>query len=119
MSDYHVMHGKDDGNWYQMVCHIPVPNENNAVGFNLRTALTQFLGTLEETSIVPFIDPAEVVQLQNGELFELPVEFATNPNESVADARAKMDVKFTQLSITVVNRIRERLKYWGYNRDVP
>jgi len=117
MANYHILNGRPDGNQYRVVFHLPVPDTTNNVGVNYRTALTQWLG--ETTSQVPFIQSAEQVQLDNGELYEHSWDYDTHDGVSLSEKQAELDAKFTALSTVVVNQLQVRLGYWGYNRDVP
>lgn len=116
MSNYHILDGGTDGNRYRVVFHIPIPSETNDVAVNLRTALTQFLTTT--VSQVPHVTGAEQTQLDAGELYEHTWAYATHPGLTLAQKRDELDAKFTTFSTSVLDLIRARLKYWGYNRDV-
>lgn len=121
MSNYHVLAGGDDGNSYTIAMHIPVSSVNNQAGVNYRTAAIQyltFLGVMP-TSKVPFIDPAEQTQLNNGELVEFILSFPTFPGQTLLQKRAAIDTLFTATSTKVQAEWQKKLEFWGLNRDVP
>lgn len=118
MSDYHILNGLPDGNQYQIVFHLPVPDTTNDVGVNYRVALIQYLGG-DQPSQVPFITSGEQTQLDAGELYEHSWEYHTNPSENLIAKRDYLDGRFTAFSSSVVTQLQTRLGYWGYNRDVP
>ena len=118
MSDYHILTVSGDGNQFSVVAHFPVPNANNDVGVNYRTALIQSLGG-SQPSAVPFIDPTEQTQLDAGELYEHSATFHTWPGESLLDKRDRLDALYTQKLAEVQQRLAYQLSYWGYSRDVP
>lgn len=117
MSNYHITTGLDDGNSFTVVFHIPVPGENNAAGINLRAAISTEQGTV--TSQVKNLDAGEQTQLNDGEIFEYVEVFHTNPGETLAQKRNKIDTRYSNLIAPVQNRLRERFAYWGFSRNVP
>jgi len=119
MADYHILAGDRYGNQYTVAYHIPVPNVNNEVGVNYRTALVEWLGGASViASAVPFIDSAELTQLQAGELFEVSEAFYSNPSETLIQRRDRLDVRYSQLVTTTQTVLQRMLGYWGYSRDV-
>ena len=118
MSDYHILTTSGDGNTMQVVAHFPVPDTNNDVGINYRTALIQSLGG-EQASAVPFIAQAEQDALNAGELYEYSATFYTWPAETVLEKRARLDALWAEIRAQVLQRLSYRLSYWGYSRDVP
>ena len=124
MSNYHVLEINELENHAQVAFHVSVPDELNGAGINLRTALKQYLergaqsGTIE--SGVPWIAPAELTELQAGDLYEYlaDTEFA-NAHAADLEKRDQIDAKYTTLVPAVQDRIRKILKFWGMDRDVP
>ena len=115
MSDYHVLSVTDDGNEFSVVMHIPVNDTVNSASVNYRTALIEYLGGSQPSS-VPFITGAEQTQLDNGELYEHTVKFQTYPGESGASKQARLDTLFGTVSTNVQAAINFRLSYWGQHR---
>ena len=122
MSNYHILSGSDDGNTYQVVFHVAIPNTSNAVGTNWRTAVMQYRrlpdGTLPK-SMVPFITAPEQTQLDNGELVEDEQVLSTNPGQTLVNKRDALDALYTVRQSSILAKWQDRLRYWGYNRDVP
>lgn len=120
--NYHILGGSNDGNTYTIAMHIPVPDTENEVGVNYRTALVQ-MRTNPETSempksIVPFIEAAEQAQLDSGELVEHTIAFQTHPGETLVQKRDRIDEKYGTLKVSVREQWIHRLRYWGYDRHV-
>jgi len=102
------------------VFHVPVPDLVNEVGVNYRTAIVEWQGGAAAiVSNVPFIEGPELTQLQAGELFEVRRTFHSNPDETLAQKRAKLDVMFADVQAEEQQNFQDILGYWGYNRDVP
>ena len=118
MSDYHVMDGEEDARTYRVAFHVPVPNENNSVGTNLQTALSED-SALNKTSAVPWIATPEQTQLNNGALFEVLESYTRPRGNSLAQDQAALDARFTALVAAVGNRIRDEYKFWHFERNVP
>jgi len=120
MSDYHILDNRPDGNQLRVVFHLPVPNENNAVGLNKRTALIEYLGG-PQVSVLPEsrLGAGEADALAAGELYELVWQYDTNPGETLLNKRDALDAKFTSFSNGVIAQLEVRLDFWGYGRDVP
>ena len=123
MSDYHVLTGRQDGNGYQVVFHIPIPNVNNRVGVSYRTALVNSgMGgsSVMETGTGPGqIDAAELAQVVAGEIYEHSEEFATNPGETAGQIQTRIDARYTQLVTEMQSQVQSRLSYYGHTRDIP
>jgi len=118
MSDYHILTASDDGNTLRIVAHFPVPDTNNDIGVNYRTALVQMLGG-SQTSAVPFIEQAEQDALDAGELYEYSATFNTWPGETTIQKRDRLDALYATKQADVLTALSFRLSYWGYSRDVP
>jgi len=118
LSDYHILTVSEDGNLFSVVAHFPVPNVANDVGVNYRTALIQWLGG-SQTSTVPFIEVAEQTALDVGELLERAYSFNTHPGEALLDKRDRLDALYAVKAAEVQSRLAYQLSYWGYSRDVP
>lgn len=117
MSNYHVLDAANTGDTIRIAFHITVPSETNAIGYNIRTALSED-EAISKTSIVPWIETAEQTLLTNGELYEHVYSFKTNKDVPNLTKRDRMDAKYTSLVSTVQEGIRQRYTYWRFNRDV-
>jgi len=118
MSNYHVLAADEAANTYTIVFHVPVPDTLNTASVSYRTALIQYLGG-SQTSSVPFIDSGEQTQLDAGELYETSRQYYSNPAENLATKQAALDAMYAQVVSEVQADFQDRLGYWGYSRDVP
>lgn len=120
MSDYHILAADKYANSYSVVFHVPVPDAVNQVSYNYRTAIVEWQGGATEiTSQVPFIDGAELTQLQSGEVYEVGRKFHSNPNETLVQKRDRLDVIFGEIVTETQADFQDVLGYWGYERDIP
>ena len=120
MSDYHILAADKYGNSFSVVFHIPVPDTTNEVSYSYRTAIVEWQGGATEiASRVPFISGAEETQLQAGELYEVGDKFNSNPGETLAQKRTRLDAIFTARVTEIQADFQDVLGYWGYDRDVP
>ncbi len=119
--DYHVMSIVNDGSTNQVtvVFHIPVPIENNAANYSLRSALSEYVGGADFQSSYPNTQAAELLQLQNGELYEHLESVQVEDSSTNLQKQTQIDVRFGQLSTSALNKIKNILEFWGLDRDVP
>ncbi len=118
MSDYHILAADRYGNSFQVVMHFPVPDVENEVGTNYRTAIVEYQGGAPIESVLP--NPGtEQAQLDAGELYEQQYTFNSNPNETLAEKRDRLDAMFNDNRGDVQDDLEKILGYWGYSRDVP
>lgn len=103
--------------------HFAVPNTNNAVGVNHRTALIN--SGLGGTTILPdgdgsdgTISPAEKTSIENGELFEHVVSFPVESGGSTTPKlRTTIRDLFASEQTSITNRLKRRLKYYGHTES--
>lgn len=122
MSNYHILSADRYGNSYRVVFHVPVPDQTNEVGYSYRTAIVEQQTSTEEPlvrSVVSFITGTELTQLQAGELYEVAEPFHSNPNETLAQKRTRLDARYAEVVTETQARFQKTLGYWGYSRDVP
>lgn len=121
MSKYHVLTCSDKDHEIRVAFHIPIPDVVNESNVSFRTALKQHLGT--PGTQVPWLAAsfaAEVTQIANGEIYEHVESVPVKATLSVAQKVALLDARYAyhaNLSEpgSVINQIRQTLKYWGYN----
>ena len=121
MSDFHVLETSEKDHASRVAFHIAVPNENNAVSVNLRTAVSQYLAAQEVVTSVPWLEatnPSEYTQLQNGEVYEHSAEVRYSANLSVPEKRGLLDARYSQLASNIPAIIRSKFRFWGLDRDV-
>ena len=118
MADIHVLAG-DGLRYWTLIFHFPVPPQDNNVGVSYRTALVNS-GLGGTSQMVEGIGPgqiitAELALLQAGELYEFSRSFlaesgATNNIELLAAIRTE----YVRCETPALNRLRKRLRYYGY-----
>lgn len=121
MANWHALTGGPDGNSYQVAYHLPIPNNNNRVGVNHRTALVN--SGIGGTTVLPdgdgtdgTISAAEKTQITNGEVFEHVEPFATNPGETLQQLAAKVNARHAELANVngvFITELANRLAYYG------
>lgn len=120
MSDYHVMAGDDAGNAFTVAFHVPVPDQDNYVGYSYRQAVVDILGGASNIkSSCPFINPAELTQMQAGEVFEITALFYSYPGENLAAKQARLDTMHGEIVTATQQLYINKLGYWGYSRTIP
>lgn len=117
MSDYHILEGSRNGNVFNIVMHVAVPDAVNLVGTNYRTIVAQLHAAFE--SAVPGIAAAELISLQAGELVEVPHRFCTHPGETLVQKRDRLDVVHGIVTSRVQAEWAQRLSCYGFERDIP
>lgn len=120
MSNYHVLQTtkKDRA---QIAFHIAVPNEVNASGVNLQTAASQFIANNPLVSNVPWLETdfsSEYAQIEGGQVYEHYALIEYDANLTNVQKLSNMDDKYNSLIPTIQNEIRDKLAFWGLNRDV-
>ena len=127
MSDIHLIDG-DNTDW-TLVFHFPVPDVNNDVNVNYRTALINSelgLGDDGRRTRLPSgtsagqITPAEEALLDAGELFEQSVSF---PIESGGTAPSELIVTaewlYSSSRTSKTQQLQAMLRYFGFTHDLP
>lgn len=123
MSDYHILETTSLGDKIHVVFHVPVPDELNEVGISLRDSLDEDPRFFDEqgnrrSSRVPWIDPPEQIQINNGTLFEHHVVFITNASIPFSTKETLLDLMFNSLSISLIDELRLYYAYWRFAKDV-
>lgn len=123
MSNYHILESDTKLSSTRAVFHISIPDENNSVGVNLRTALNYYLGERTIYSIVPDLETdfaAEYAEIIAASIYEHQEQFEfSNAHLPLVNKRSELDARYTTLSTVVVTNIQKRLKYYRLDRDVP
>jgi len=116
MSDYHLLESAEKDQAIRVAFHVPVPDELNSVGVNLRTALTQYQPFT--TSAVPAIDTTEQASLEKGELYEHVRQIKYTAAWTNSQKQSHLDAYYTNIVTKIQKKLRAVLKYWGHSRDV-
>ena len=119
--NYHILNSRELDQSVRVAFHIPIPNANNSVGVNYRTALKQFKPFT--ASQVPWLTGTEVTQLQNGELYEYMGTVVYRVKASDVDKQTIIDAEYNELrggtKKSILKKLQAQLKYWGKDRNVP
>ena len=109
------------GTWHRVVCHVPIPNINNAAGINYRTACVN--AGLATVSVLPSgdgtagtIGVTEVAALASGALVERVVLLDVTQGGTVTTAGAIgafLDEFYAQLVSDVQEELQARLSQFG------
>jgi len=118
MANYHVLGGLDDGRTYRIAFHVPVPDEANRAGVNLRTCVVQDPAR-DLTSDVPWITAGEQTQLDAGEIVEIIRSYERKAGATVLEDRNALDALYTAGVPKIQDQLRQEYQYWGFDRDVP
>lgn len=118
MADIHVLTGDGLQHW-SLILHFGVPDENNNVAVNYRTALVNsgLGGTSQMTEGTGDgqITSAELALIQAGQVYEHPINF---PAESGATTNAQLlafaRALYAAHETAVVNCLKKKLRYFGY-----
>lgn len=118
MADIHVLAGNGLHHW-TLVFHFAVPDQDNSVNVNYRTALINSglggVSQMTEGTGPGQITTAELTLIQAGELYEFNLSFlaesgATNNAELLTAIRAE----YAKHEDPVLAHLRKQLRYYGY-----
>lgn len=124
MSNYHLLMQARDKKTVNVVFHIPIPDVDNAADKKYRLALKEKLERQSESGIIesvcPDINPAELAQIQNGEIYEITrsKRFSSLSLTNV-QKRDELDAEYNKLKTEALNELKVMLKWWSFKRDVP
>lgn len=122
MANIHVVAGDGNGSW-DLIFHIPIPNTNNSVGVNWRTALVN--SGLGGTTQLPdgdgsagTISAAEKAGLVAGALFEHRERFLLESGgSSGAQTQALIRSLYTREKSRAQADLQRKLKYFGHTES--
>ncbi len=127
MADMYVLTGNNSNEW-TIVMHFTVPDVDNAVGINFRTALVNSgigLGEDGRRTILPTgddtggtISTAEEALLDSGERFEHVGSFrAESGGTSNAAIRASIREFYAAQNTSVQAKVASQLRYFGHTES--
>lgn len=117
--NYHTLEASEKDHKIHVVFHIPVPDEDNEVGWNLRLCLKYYQPFI--SSIIPYLAtlaPTEVTALQNGELYEHSEVMGVCATLTNSEKIALVDARYAQLIMEIQNKLRKQLKYYGFGKNI-
>jgi hypothetical protein len=118
MSNYHALESTVKQHEVRVAFHIVVPDQDNSVGVNLRTAAKQYFA---QTSQVPWLqvsNETEYVAIQNGEIYERVETVEFDADLTVLQKRAILDDRYSALATSIGIALPKILQWWGLDRDV-
>ena len=121
MADMHILTG--NGDRWTVIMHLPVPNTNNPVGTNWRTAVVA--SRIGGSTSLPdgdgtggTISAAEKALIEAGEVIEHSASVRLESMGTVlADQRAALRAWFAAAKVNVLVEVQKRLRYFGYNES--
>ena len=127
MADMYILTGNNSNTW-TVVMHFAVPNTNNAVGINFRTALVNSgIGKGEDgrRTILPTgddlggtISAAEETLLDSGARFEHVTSLRVESGgTSDANKRAILRNFYASTNVAVQASVGSRLRYFGHTES--
>ena len=121
MSDMHVLTQAGPGEW-RVAMHFEVPDNLNAVGKSYREALVNSGAgghtMLDEGTGVGQITPDEVAKIAAGEVYEHIESFRLESGGTTpAEQRTALRALYAARSDVVLNKLRERLRYFGHEES--
>ena len=128
MADIYVLTGNNSNTW-TLVMHFAVPNVNNAVGINFRTALVNSgIGLNTETgrrTVLPTgddtggtISAAEEALLDDGSRFEHVSSYRVESGgTSNADLQSAIREFYAAENASVQASVASRLRYFGHTES--
>lgn len=117
MADMHVLAGDGLGRWV-LVMHFSVPNIDNEVSVNYRTALVN--SALGGTSMTEGTGPgqisaAEKAQIDAGEIYEHSIRFlAESGANTLPELLAAAREAYAREETRVTAQFQKRLRYYGF-----
>ncbi len=123
MADIHVLAGDGRGN-FSVVMHVAVPDTNNAVDVNWRTALVAS-GIRGSTQLVDAVDDgdpsgweitaAEKAKVESGELIEHRADcMAESGGSGVAAKQDTLRALYEAKQTEVLAKLQKQLRYFGH-----
>ena len=117
MADMHVLAGDGLYRW-PLVMHFPVPNQNNEVGVNYRTALVN--SNLGDTSMVEGTGPGQITTVEKalidtGEIYEHSIQFLAESGAStLTELLAAAREAYAREQTRVTAHLQKQLRYYGF-----
>ena len=122
MADMHVVTGNENGEW-DIIMHFAVPDINNDVGVNYRTALINS-GSGVTTSLPDgdgtegTIDATEKASIESGALHEHRARFLVESGgSSNAELQTTLRAFYTQEKTRILDKLQMQLRYFGHTES--
>lgn len=115
MADFHVLEVSAAKDKARVAFHISVPAETNAAGKNLSTAVVECFSPATEVS---YLAQAEKDAVAAGTIFEHIETVAFSGHATNAERLAIIETRAAILQTKVLENLRARLAFWGYEGTV-
>lgn len=121
MADIHILAGDGRKHW-QVAFHLDVPDADNDVGVNYRTALANtgsgLVSVMPEGSGPGQITTAELIRLATGEVFEHVENIRSDTHgQTPASQRASLKAAYAKAELDVLKNLKRQLKYFGHTES--
>ena len=120
MADMHVLDG--DGSKWRVVMHFAVPNVNNAVGVNYRTALVKS-GLGGTTQLADGTGPGQIMAaektlVESGAVLEHAMSVSVDGSgQTTGGRKALLRSLYTSTKNAVMANLQSRLKFYGHTES--
>lgn len=120
MSNYHILKTATNMKTVNAVFHVPIPNANNEVGMNWRTAVIESQGGADNiTSVLGNISSDELTALKNGSIYEHVVSVKLGSlNLTNAERLAKVEDTYISTKASIIAEKQITLNFYGYAGDI-
>ncbi len=123
MADIHILDGTGGGNSWTVVAHLDVPDTNNAVGVNYRTALVN--SGRGGTTVLPdgdgtlgTINSTEKTNITAGAVFEFTFTWEIERGgTTTAQLRSELRLEYSRRASLFTAQLQEDLKYFGHTES--
>lgn len=124
MADYHILETPNIDRARVAFHYTVPPAETNAVGKLLTEAVNEHLGGSSRANVtqVPWLqatNPTEYADIQSGATYEHVTTVYFDGNASNAEKQQIIEDTHDNIGSAVLNTMREKLKFWGYDGTVP
>ena len=120
MSNWHALISDLKQDRVRVAFHVLVPDEANAVGINLRNAVKD-CPEINKTTAVAWLQtdyPIEFAAIADGSIYEHVEDVQFSAHASDGEKRTACDAHYSNVVTKIETQLRNRLKFWGLNRDV-
>lgn len=124
MSDYHILQINETHRGIMeivsVVFHISIPDVNNDADVSYRQAIASLVNT-ENVTAVPWLEvdfPQEYIDIQSGAVYEISKSVRVPVGLTPVQKRDRLDVYYNYVKSEILQKIQNKMAFWGFNRDV-
>ena len=116
MASFHVLHLNQKGDQAQVLFHLSVPDQNNAVGVNYRTALSQWR---PQTAQYPaLLDQTEIDAIAAGSVYEHSETVHFSADATNTQKWTAIRDRYNELNTEIKNAVLAQIEFWGYEEVI-